>query len=50
MPAAGADDLALLALGVVGGLMAGGNEIPPNDVGVTGENDPQLDEHWSTSA
>ena len=49
---AGADEFSLLDLRVVTGLMAGGNEIvlPPIDVGVTGENDPQLDEHWSISA
>ena len=50
MPGAEADEFALLELGFVAGLMAGGNEIPAIDVGVTGENDPQLDVHWSISA
>ena len=49
MPVAGwlADDVGRL---IVDGLIAGGKEIPSNDVGVTGENDPQSDEHWNISA
>jgi hypothetical protein len=47
VPVGGAAEVGRL---IVDGLIAGGNEIPSRDVGVTGENDPQSEEHWNISA